>query len=353
MRKLFIAILGILLLAGSVSADWYYNPFTSRLDYYQGASPIFTSPLTINDADADSAMILNYDVDDVAEIDLGSQTYHNYIQSTQAEGLAGADFRIGLDEALRTVIICDSGDIGTDFGLAASTDSRLLIYNAAGSQYCSLVYNLTQFSTDYNIRGAATAGFQLSADLAAGDVFTFQQSAAGVDLTDTNAEQAWIKGEATIAQTGTATWYGDWIDVTVTTEGDGSTGFGNAYLVRSEAGTEKFSVKPESDTLGASIDLGGIVMDTYTADVIDDGLFDLPSNNDGGWGFVQAGDGEEYAQFSYTSAGAVTLIANSANVANSDSDTDLCIFDNGAVPAVKNRLGATKTIKIIIYYIPD
>ena len=65
---------------------------------------------------------------------------------------------------------------------------------------------------------------------------------------------------------------------------------------------------------------------------------------------MQAGDGEEYALFSFTTAGVVTLIQNSANVANTDSDTDLCIYDGGTGIVIKNRLGAQKKI---IYSIRD
>jgi len=100
------------------------------------------------------------------------------------------------------------------------------------------------------------------------------------------------------------------------------------------------------------VSLDGIITESrYESSVADEGSFNLPASSNGGWGFVQAGDGEEYAQFSYTSAGVVTLIANSTNVANSDSDTDLCVFDGGSVVTIKNRLGGAKAIKVIIHYV--
>lgn len=69
-----------------------------------------------------------------------------------------------------------------------------------------------------------------------------------------------------------------------------------------------------------------------------------------GWGFAQAGDNQEYAQFTWTAAGAVTLIVNTANVNNADVDGDFCIYDNGAGIAIKNRLGADLTVRYSLFY---
>jgi len=67
--------------------------------------------------------------------------YFSTIAGSDAEGLAGGDLRIGLDESNHTFIICDRGDINTDFGLTAKTDPILLIANAAGSFKVSLNTN--------------------------------------------------------------------------------------------------------------------------------------------------------------------------------------------------------------------
>lgn len=84
-------------------------------------------------------------------------------------------------------------------------------------------------------------------------------------------------------------------------------------------------------------------------DLADDGSFDLPDAT-AGFGFIIAGDGEEYVQFSWTSAAVVTLINNSANVVNTDTDTNLCVFDNGTTVRVRNRLGAAKKIMFDYHY---
>ena len=69
-----------------------------------------------------------------------------------------------------------------------------------------------------------------------------------------------------------------------------------------------------------------------------------------GWGFAQAGDNEEWIQFTFTATGVVTIISNSANAVNTDTDGNLCVYDVGAGIAIKNRLGATKTIKYRVSY---
>lgn len=70
----------------------------------------------------------------------------------------------------------------------------------------------------------------------------------------------------------------------------------------------------------------------------------------GGFGFAQLGDGEEWVLFSFTSAGVVTLIENSANVVNTDTDAKFCILDTGTVVGFKNRLGSTKNLLAAVLY---
>jgi len=63
-----------------------------------------------------------------------------------------------------------------------------------------------------------------------------------------------------------------------------------------------------------------------------------------------AGDNEEFIQFRFTAAGVVTIISNSANAINTDTDGFLCVYDAGTGIRIKNRLGATKTIRYIVNY---
>lgn len=73
-----------------------------------------------------------------------------------------------------------------------------------------------------------------------------------------------------------------------------------------------------------------------------------------GWGEVMAGDNQEWASFRFTSAGVVTLIANTANVTTTnDNDTTLNIYDGGSGIVIENQLGSTLKIAINInYYTP-
>lgn len=90
---------------------------------------------------------------------------------------------------------------------------------------------------------------------------------------------------------------------------------------------------------------------TASKNIVDDGYIDLKSGV-AGWGFVMAGDNEEYGFFSFTSAGVVTLLTstNSANFVATDTDTKLCAFDNGTNVRIRNRLGSTKKIRLEVKY---
>ena len=84
--------------------------------------------------------------------------------------------------------------------------------------------------------------------------------------------------------------------------------------------------------------------------VDDDGFLNLVDGVSG-FGFVQAGDNEEYGHFTFTSAGAVTLLTDStANVVNTNTDAKLCIFDNGTNVRISNRLGSAKILRVSVSY---
>jgi len=86
-----------------------------------------------------------------------------------------------------------------------------------------------------------------------------------------------------------------------------------------------------------------------SASVADEASITLDTGKTGkGW--AMAGDNEEYIEFRFTAAGVVTVITNSANAINTDTDGNLCVYDAGAGIAIKNRLGATKTIRYVVNY---
>jgi hypothetical protein len=92
-----------------------------------------------------------------------------------------------------------------------------------------------------------------------------------------------------------------------------------------------------------------VVEHVTPVELADDGSFDLPDAS-AGIGRVLVGDGEEYADFSWTSGAVVTLIASSSNVVSTDTDTKFCIFDNGTAVRVRNRLGSAKKVIFKINY---
>lgn len=69
-----------------------------------------------------------------------------------------------------------------------------------------------------------------------------------------------------------------------------------------------------------------------------------------GFGQVMAGDGDEWMQVHFTSAGVVTKVSGTTNTAVTDSDTDLCVFDAGDGIKIRNRLGSTKDIRLLFHY---
>ena len=64
--------------------------------------------------------------------------------------MVGADFRIGLDETNRTLVICDAGDIATDFNLTAKSSPSLAIFSASGTTYTMINSNSITSTTGSN-----------------------------------------------------------------------------------------------------------------------------------------------------------------------------------------------------------
>ena len=104
------------------------------------------------------------------------------------------------------------------------------------------------------------------------------------------------------------------------------------------------AVKISSTLLQASL-----TRQTTSETLVDDAEVVI-STGKSGFGFVQIGDNEEFAEFSFTAAGVVTLLQNSANVDNANTDTKLCIYDAGSGIAIRNRLGSSKTVRFALNY---
>ncbi len=96
--------------------------------------------------------------------------------------------------------------------------------------------------------------------------------------------------------------------------------------------------------------LSGIDVMRYSGSLTDGGVYILPLTTNGGWGMAQIGDGQEYGFFSFTSAGVVTLISNSANTQTSIADNKFIIYDGGTGVYLRNELGSTLTINVVIHF---
>jgi len=156
-----------------------------------------------------------------------SSTFSTIAQS-DAEGIASSsDLRIGLDETLRTLIICDRGDIATDFGLAASAQPEIVLYDATGT--APLKINATGISQIYGNTSnkiVFNGGQLLMAALNGLDIYTYADIASGhaykfysqpnCELTSSSAEQAYVYFGPLINQTSTANYVGFLMDVTET-----------------------------------------------------------------------------------------------------------------------------------------
>jgi len=163
--------------------------------------------------------------------------YSHQIINSQAEGLAGADLRIGLDESNRMLIIADKEDVGSDFGLSTASDPFLLVYNADGDNYAGIhgsgviyVKGSSHFIYEANDRtvvsGAQGASFVMGTDRSTGSAFQII-SGSGDEITASSGEQAWLDIQSKVNQSSTAGYAGIKLKVTET-----SLGSGNNYLMQ-------------------------------------------------------------------------------------------------------------------------
>lgn len=88
----------------------------------------------------------------------------------------------------------------------------------------------------------------------------------------------------------------------------------------------------------------------YTRYMLDNDTFTLESARSG-MGWLMAGDGEEYAWFIFTSAGAVTLVNNSAGVTIAGAtNNSINIYNGGTAVVIKNTFTAAKVVTVKVIY---
>jgi len=173
-------------------------------------------------------------------ITIGDGTDIHLIKAVQEPGLGGR-LTIGLDETARTIAICDAGDIDADFELGARGSPSLYMMSSNYAQYTRWDYiGLHIFSA---------SGFNLvtRSDISSGDAISLKSVGAASELTDTNAEQAFIKIEPFVNQTDTANYVGLLMDVTETA----AVGSADMLIDLRVSTASQFSVDPSGNTIVA------------------------------------------------------------------------------------------------------
>lgn len=82
-------------------------------------------------------------------------------------------------------------------------------------------------------------------------------------------------------------------------------------------------------------------------DVADDATVSLP---DATSGFALISDNAEFGLFLVQNNGTVSMIANSTNVDDANTDGDLCLYDGGTGAVFKNRLGVAGEVRIFYFF---
>ena len=187
----------------------------------------------------------------VANWDFYDGTDTHTIKAVQETGLGGR-LTFGLDETARTMVICDIDDIDTDFGLAASSDPQLLIYDNSGTNKTVITqdriliqyptYGLFPNNSYFKVTGYQGVELNATTDRAAGHMFLIHSS-ANIEITDADAEQAWMYLEPKINQTSTAGYIGLLMDVTESSTGSGT----NALMDLRVATASKFMVANDGE----------------------------------------------------------------------------------------------------------
>ena len=95
--------------------------------------------------------------------------------------------------------------------------------------------------------------------------------------------------------------------------------------------------------------LGGFKIHTLSQSLADDASVDVTPK---GPGFLYLHDGAaEGGVIAFLADGTTFLMgSNSTNIAATDSDTDLCAFQNGSAIRIRNRLGGVRTVTAIFFY---
>ena len=181
------------------------------------------------------------------------------IKAVDEPGL-GHRLTIGLDETTRTMVICDITDVDVDFGLIASGQPKLIIMGEGGfvQNYRTVIDRTGVTSYGANPYVHITQyrqWFRFFSDIASSHAFQFY-SEANIELTDDNAEQAFMYLEPKINQTLTAGYVAVLVNVTEASLGDASGGAGyNALMDLRVGGTTQFGIQNDGKIMTNQVNI--------------------------------------------------------------------------------------------------
>ena len=249
----------------------------------------------------------------------------------QLSFIAGGIEGMRINEATSTINV----GINTD-----GTSGRMLEILDSNSQQLRLTTTEDTDYTDFNM-GVGSMSFDTT-----GSTFIFKQGGAekvriqGGSIVCFDTEGPQMVNVQSQATTPTL----------IPNRQDGDTGVGHRdtdQLSLISGGVEAYTIT--EDTGAITHKLSGLVK-RYTSESLADDAEITIETGTSGFGTVNIGDNQEYAWITWTTAGAVTLVQNSTNVVNTDTDANLCIYDAGSGIAIKNRLGSQLTVRFDLSY---
>lgn len=348
----------------------YYNTSTKEVSY--GAAPVTdtTYIYAALDSKADTSIITRFEQDSIAKnttiATKWSNTTNNFAYpNSKLINSANADLNIGTNGR-------------TDISIDSLTSGQITIGNGSVIPTIYLKYTDGTMNNYISCNTGGTGRLLLNSSVSVdfGDVgttrwrmasSTFQPAANGsYDIGATNLYVRTTYSNAVLADgTAARTWgmgrntSGAGNDITLNAGGAASgatnSNAGNIILSSGTAtgtgtGDIIFKTVKQSATSGTTDNAAVNREVTRTRTLADNGTFAMESGRSGiAW--VTFGDGEEYAWFSFTTGGVVTLITYSGNVTTVQGTNDkLNIYDAGTNVTLENTFTATKTLTIKVLY---
>jgi hypothetical protein len=321
----------------SIASDTALTVMTAFKDTANDTSVIRkTAQIIGKDVNGVSNFVAGYN----GRLTLTDGTYGHTIVNSNAEGLTGTDLRFGTPEnGTNNFILIQNDDINTDLGYSSATSPQL--YLTSGSAPAG--YWMKCDYGGFIKSGINTMYFSKNTDMTSEDAFTFKAFSSSIELISNNSQQAWVKLNAGVKQTGTAAIDVLHIDIAdAESFGDGTSGVGNNLIRADVAGVNKFKVSKEGTVtqLGLSTIKDGVL-------TLDDGTITLPTGVNG---LLKVLTGVETIACTVGTDGAISNFVGSTNTASTDSDGNLCVYDGGTGAVIKNRLGSTKTVIYVYEY---